>query len=409
MAIKYLSKSNIKNKTVLLRVDVNVPIDKNTGKVGDTFRIEQIIPTIQHLVKSGNKIIICGHLGRPEGKKDSKFSLKPVAELIADLLKLKFIESSGQVPNYVIPHLIFYSGNFTEEKHQKQIASVESKDILVLENLRFYEGEEDCDLNFTKKLASLAEVYVNDAFGVDHRKGASLSVIPKYLPVYCGLLLEKEIKFLDSVLHKQKAPFVLLMGGIKISDKVETIKNLGEKASKILLGGGIANLFFLAKGYEIGLSTVEKEAEKTAWVLEKNFKNKIMLPLDLVVCNEKMERHSIRCCLPHEVGKKELILDAGPKTIMAFAKELKVAKTIVWNGPLGRFEVKPFDMATMALSRIIGSVATRKAFVVAGGGETVNAIRLSHQFPHFDHVSTGGGAMLEYLAGKKLPGIEALK
>ncbi len=409
MAIKYLSKSNIKNKTVLLRVDVNVPLDKKTGKVGDAFRIEQVIPTIEYLRGNGNKVIVCGHLGRPEGKRDKKYSLKPVAELLSHLLNLKFVESGSKVPSYPTPHLVFYTGNIVEEKNRKQLETLESKDVVLLENLRFYEGEEENDLTFAKKLSALAEVYVNDAFGVDHRKASSISAITKYLPSYCGLLLEKEIKFLDSVLHKHKNPFVLMVGGIKISDKVETIKNLGEKATKILLGGGIANLLFLSKGYEIGLSKVEKEAVKTAWILEKNFKQKIVLPLDVVVSNEKMERHSIRCCAPYEVGKKEIILDAGPKTIMTYAKELKIAKTIVWNGPLGLFEVKPFDMATMSLSRIVGAVASRKAFVVAGGGETVNAIRLSHQFSHIDHVSTGGGAMLEYLAGKKLPGIEALK
>ncbi len=406
MAMKYLSKSKIQNKTVLLRVDVNVPI-KN-GKVADEFRIDEIIPTIQHLLKDGNKVIICGHLGRPKGK-DETLSLKPAAELLANLLKFKFVETDHKIPDYGIPHLIFFTGNIAEEKSQKQIQNIPAKDVVVLENLRFNEGEEKNDPVFAKKLASLADVYVNDAFGVDHRNAASVSAITKNLPSYCGLLVEREINGLDKVLKKSVYPFVLMMGGIKISDKVETIKHLGEKADKILLAGGIANLFYLAKGFEIGLSKVEAKAVATARQLERNFKTKIILPVDVVVANENMDKSSIRVCVPYEVGKKEIILDAGPKTILIFAKELKVAKTIVWNGPLGRFEHKPFDMATMSLARVIGGVASRKAFAVVGGGETVNAVRLAHQAEHIDHVSTGGGAMLEYLAGKKLPGIEALK
>lgn len=405
--MKYLSKSNIKNKTVLLRVDVNVPIQN--GRVGDEFRIEQIIPTVKFLQDNGNTVIVCGHLGRPKGKKDSALSLKPAGELMARMLGYKFVETSHALPDYGIRHLIFYTGDLMEEKHSEKLSMAPGKDVIFLENLRFYPGEEENQKIFAKKLAGFADVYVNDAFGVDHRESASVVAITEYLPSYCGLLLEKEIKSLDMLLHKSKKPFVLMMGGIKISDKVETIKNLGEKADKILLGGGIANLFFSSKGYEIGLSKIEKDAVKTAWQLEKNFKNKIVLPLDVVVANEKMDRDSIRCCAPHEIRKNEMVLDNGPKTMMAFAKELKAAKTIVWNGPLGRFEKKPFDMSTMALARIIGAVGTRKAFAVVGGGETVNAVRLSHQFEHIDHVSTGGGAMLEYLSGKKLPGIEALK
>lgn len=408
MSIKYLKPSTIKNKTVLLRVDVNVPINKETGKIGDSFRIEQVIPTVKLLQEGGNRIIICGHLGRPEGR-DPKLSLKPAAEKFAELLGYKFLETHKPLPSYPIHHVIFYTGNIEADAHTEQLKTTSPQDIIFLENLRFYKGEEENDTHLAKKLAELADVYVNDAFGVDHRKAASVSAITKFLPSYCGLLLEKEIKNLDLLLKSKKKPFVLMMGGIKISDKVETIKNLGERADKILLAGGIANLFFLQKGYEIGNSKVEAEALKTAWTLEKNFKGKIILPLDVVVANIKMERDSIRCCSPHEVKKNEIILDHGPKTMMAFAKELKTAKVILWNGPLGLFEKKPFDMCTFALSRIIGSVGKRKAFAVVGGGETVNAVRQSHQFEHMDHVSTGGGAMLEYLAGKKLPGIEALK
>ncbi len=407
MAIKYISKSNIKNKTVLLRVDVNVPVEN--GRVADSFRVEQAVESIRLLQKQGNKVILCGHLGRPEGKRDKALSLRPVAGLLAELLGMKFVETEHKVPEYHIPHLIFYTGSILEEKHRKQIADIPAKDLAVLENLRFYGGEEENDPVFAKHLASLGEVYVNDAFGVDHRPAASVVGVAKYLPAFAGLLLEKEIKGLDAVLHSPKSPFVLMMGGVKISDKVETIMNLGKKADKILLGGGLANLFFHAKGFEIGESKAESKSENVARQLERNFKSKIMLPLDVVAANKKMDRHSIRSCAPYEVRDNEVILDAGPKTILEFAKQLKVAKTIVWNGPLGHFEKKPFDMATMALARVVGGVAGRKAFAAVGGGETVDAVRLAHQAAHIDHLSTGGGAMLEYLAGKELPGIEALK
>ncbi len=409
MAIKYLKTSTVKNKTVLLRVDVNVPLDKDTGEVSDTYRIEQIIPTIKHLQKDGNTVIVCGHLGRPKGKKDAKLSLKPVAKLMSEMLGYKFLETDHALPDYEINHFIFYSGNILEEKHQGQLAMAPTKDVILLENLRFYEGEEENDPVFAKKLSSFADVYVNDAFGVDHRESASTVGVTKHLPSYAGLLLEREIKSLDAVLKSAKHPFVVMTGGIKLSEKVGALTNLGKKADKILVGGGVANLMFKTKDFEIGLSKVEEGEAKTAWEIQRNFKDKLLLPVDVVVADEKMDQDSIRVTKPYEIGKKEQVLDAGPKTILAFAEEIKKAKTIVWSGPLGYFEKKPFHHATMALARLIGGRGKGHAFVVAGGGDTVDAIRQAHQIDHLDHVSTGGGAMLEYLAGEKLPGIEALK
>ncbi len=405
MAIKYLKSSSIKNKTVLLRVDVNVPIEN--GKVSDSFRIEQVVPTIKHLLKNKNKVIVCGHLGRPKGKWNEEFTLKPAAKLMADLLELKFVETDHRVPDYNISHLIFYTGKLIEDKHQKQIKAISEKDVVFLENLRFYEGEEENDAMFAKKLSSLADVYVNDAFGVDHRAAASVVGITKYLTPYCGLLLETEIKSLDALIKHPKSPFVVMTGGIKLSEKVGALENLGKKADKILVSGGVANLIFKTKGFEIGISRVEESMEKVAMQIAKNYKNKLVLPLDVVVANKNLE--NIRSCAPYEVRENEQILDAGPKTILEFSKHIKAAKTIVWSGPLGLFEKKPFHHATFALARLIGGRGKGKAFVVAGGGDTVDAIRQAHQFENIDHVSTGGGAMLEYLAGKKLPGIEALK
>ncbi len=260
MAIKYLRTSKIQNKTVLLRVDVNVPIDN--GKVNDAFRIEQIIPTIKHLHAAGNTVIVCGHLGRPKGKKDPQFSLEPVAKLMAEMLGYKFLETDHKLPEYQINHFIFYTGNILEEKHQEQLGMAPAKDIILLENLRFYEGEEKDDPVFAKKLASFADVYVNDAFGVDHRAAASTVGVTKYLDSYCGLLLEKEIKSLDMMLKSVKHPFVVMTGGIKLSEKVGALENLGKKADKILVGGGVANLMFKSKGLEIGLSKIEEGEAK---------------------------------------------------------------------------------------------------------------------------------------------------
>jgi len=223
------------------------------------------------------------------------------------------------------------------------------------------------------------------------------------------LLLEKEIKSLDSVLKHAKKPFVVMTGGIKLTEKVGALENLGKQADVILVGGGVANLMFKAKGYEIGLSKIEEGEMNIAWQIMKNFKHKLVFPLDVVVANKNVDASSIRVCQPFEVGASEQILDAGPKTIMEFSKHLKNAKTIVWSGPLGMYEKKPFHHASFALSRLIGGRGKGKAFVVAGGGDTLDVIRQTHQFEHIDHVSTGGGAMLEYLSGEKLPGIEALK
>lgn len=409
MAIKYLKSSKIKNKTVLLRVDVNVPLNEETGKVLDDFRIRAILPTIQLLRESGNKVIILGHLGRPEGHKDSKLSLEPVAECLSDLLGLKFLKTTHEIPQSSANRLIFYTGDIMEGVHQKHLESIPNTDLVMLENIRFYKGEELDEAPLSKKLASLADVYVNDAFSVSHRNAASIVGVTKYIPSYCGPLLEQEIKSLTVILERSKKPMVVMMGGIKISDKSHTLEYLGKHADKILLGGGLSTLMFFAKKLEVGISKIEEDAVKTAWHLAKNLEDKIVLPVDVVVADEHMSKNSIRVTTPYEIGKKEQILDIGPKTILLYANELKEAKTIVWNGPMGKFEIKPFHTGTIALARIVGAVGKRKAFTLVGGGETVDAIILAGQFEHIDHVSTGGGAMLEFLAGKKLPGIEALK
>lgn len=409
MAVKFLSKSGLKGKTILVRGSVDAPVDEKTGKISDDFRLRSLLTTVKFLAEAGNKVIVCGKRKRAKGKVVPEYSLKPAAERLAELLNYKFVATDQKLPDYQIPHVIFYSGDIRDSLHQEQVKTISAKDVVVLENLEFYPEELSNDPAFAAALAGLADVYADDDFSKCHHPVASNVGVTKHLPSYAGLLLEQEIKSLEAVLKGAKKPFVVMTGGIKLTEKVGTLENLGKKADIILVGGGVANLMFKNKGFEIGLSKIEEGEDKIAWQIMKNFKSKIVFPHDVVVANKNLDKDSIRVCLPHEVAKEEQILDAGPKTIMEFSKHIKLAKTIVWSGPLGMFEKSPFHHATFALSRLIGGRGKGKAFVVAGGGDTVDAIRQSHQFEHIDHVSTGGGAMLEFLAGKKLPGIEALK
>lgn len=408
MAYRYLKPENIKNKTVLLRVDLNEEIDEK-GKLMDDFRLQSIVPTIEMLQKNHAKVIILSHVGRPEGKWLKNCSLKPMAERLAKLLDVKFVETENKVLSYPIKHLVFVNGNIEKTDVQEAVKAMPVKDVVVLENLRFYPGEEANSQEFAKTLASLGDVYVDDAFAVTHRKAASIVAITKELPSYVGLSLEKEIKNLDYIRTKSKKPFVLMMGGIKISDKAKTLEILGEKADHILLGGGLANIFFAAEGLEIGESVIEKESKQLAWKILQNFKDKIVLPKDVAVFDTKNPKETAIVRNNYDIKPSEKICDIGPKAILEYAKILKSAKTICWNGPLGYFEKKPFRAGTMALARVIGAVSKGKTFGVAGGGETVAAIRQAHQLDYIDHVSTGGGAMLEYLSGATLPGLKALE
>lgn len=391
---------------MLLRVDVNEPL--RHGKLADDFRIQKIIPTIQFLRNQNCKIIILGHLGRPNGRWDDEFSLAPVAKRIAQLLNFKFVETKNYLPNYPIPHVVLFTGKLTDAKTREHLTNMTSRDIVILENLRFYSDELKNSAFFAKQLASLADAYVNEAFSVSHRKEASIVSIPKYLPSYAGLIVTQELAALSSLLQKPKHPFVLMMGGIKISDKAKTLENLGRRVDTILLGGGIANSVLSERGYEIGASIIEPGARTIARNLYRNYKNKIVLPVDLVVANKKKDSGSIRVVSITGVKKTDVIYDIGPQTILEFSKHIKKARMIVWNGPMGLFEHKPFHTGTMSLARVVGGVGRGSAYTVVGGGETVDAIRLAVQADFVDHLSTGGGAMLELLAGKKLPGLEVL-
>jgi len=405
--IKYLKNANIDNKSVLLRVDVNEPIAD--CKVSDDFRIQQIIPTIQHLINHGCKVIIAAHLGRPDGKFDKALSMQPVAERIADLLGRKFIETEIQLPDYPVGHLIFMTGNIQDAQTRQKIRDIPAKEVVFLENLRFYKGELDNSDFFGQQLSELADVYINDAFSVCHHPAASIVAVAKRMEHYGGFILEREVKALGIILDKPKSPFVLMMGGMKITEKEQTLAFLGKSADDILLAGGLANLLLLSQGMSVGKTPVQEEGLPVAKELYRNYKDKIKLPKDLVVANASMEPTSIRVSEITDVRADEIIYDIGPKSILEYAGIIKQAKTLVWNGPLGKFEVKPFATSTLALARVIGGVATGQCYAAVGGGETVDAIRQAGQGDYIDHLSTGGGAMLEFLAGKTLPGIAALE
>jgi phosphoglycerate kinase len=411
LSIKQISSAkDLKNKRIILRLDLNESVDKS-GKLLDDFRIKAALPTIQSLLGHGNKLIIISHLGRPDGKRTAELSLEPIAKCLAECLDYKYVKTSEQLPTYAVPHLILFTGDITNQVTRQQLSNQSAHDIVLLENIRFYKQEDKNDLEFAKQLAELGDVYVNDAFSVAHRAESSTEAITELLPSFAGPLLATEISALDPlVTGRVKQPFVLLMGGIKIGDKSRTLMNLGKHADKILLAGGLANLFLHARGYDVGIDQLDKADIGLAKQVMLNFQSKIVLPSDVVTYSSHQRTGSkiLVKQLPEIVGSDK-IYDIGPQTILEFSRILQTAGTICWNGPLGFFEEKSYRAGTMAIVKVIGGLGNRRAYTVAGGGETVAAIRQAGQFEHFDHVSTGGGAMLEYLAGVKLSGVEALQ
>lgn len=411
MSIKQISTvKDLKNKRIILRLDLNESVDSR-GKLLDDFRIQATLPTIKSLVKAGGKLIIISHLGRPEGKVDPKFSLLPIAKSLAEYLDYKFVVTSDKLPSYAVRHLVLFQGDITNSATEAILSQQSDQDIVLLENIRFYPEEENNDTEFSKKLAQLGDVYIDDAFSVAHRAESSNVGITEFMPSYAGPLLAKEISSLDILLSgRYKKPFVLLMGGIKISDKAQTLTNLGKQADKILIGGGLANLFLQAQGYDVDAGSSDKASIQVAKQILLNLKSKIVLPTDVAVLSAQPKHGTqVRLKLLPDIIKTDKVYDIGPQTILNFTKILQGAGTICWNGPMGYFEQKPFRAGTLSMAKVIGGLGQRKAYTVAGGGETVAAIRQSGQFEHFDHVSTGGGAMLEYLAGNKLPAIKALE
>lgn len=391
-SIRNIKPADLAGKLVFVRSDFNVPI-KN-GRIIEDYKITTAIPTLNYLLKAGARVITATHLGDPGGKKNKALSVEPIAMHLAKLLKAPVTFEDTVIGNGL-------------EKLKKALKPGE---LLVIENLRFDKGEELNDSQFARSLAGQIDIYVNNAFAVSHRAHASVSAIKKYAPSYAGLLLEQEVESLDKALHPIN-PLVVIIGGAKIKTKLPIIAKFLPVASQILIGGGIANDFIKQLGYEVGHSLVsddDKNAKKLQKLYKKFGNSKIILPLDFVVASDKSGTKNIRVAKINDVQTNEYIFDLGPETIGFYARFLKKAETLVWNGPLGWFEHQEFKHGTMAIAQVFAARSGGKAFGVAGGGETVEALKMTKQFDEVDWVSTAGGAMLEYLSGAKLPGLEKI-
>lgn len=385
---KTILDMDVKGKKVLVRVDFNVPL--KDGVVGDDTRIRAALPTIKHLLKNGAAVILCSHLGRPKGGPDPKYSLKPVGEHLATLLKKPVAFAEDCV------------GPIAEAAAKK----LKKGQVLLLENTRFYPGEEKNDLDLARQMASLADLFINDAFGTAHRAHSSTEGVARFLPAAAGFLLEKEIQYLGEAIANPKRPFVAILGGAKISDKIGVIRNLLAKADKILIGGGMANTFLAAQGFNMADSLVEAEALETAKELLALGGDKLVLPLDMVIADKFEADAAHRTIKAGKVPAGWRVLDIGPKTIKAFKEILATAGTVVWNGPMGVFEFPYFAKGTFGVAK---AIATSQAVSVIGGGESVAAIQQSGLAKKITHISTGGGASLEMLEGLVLPGLAALQ
>lgn len=376
---------DLKDKTVLVRVDYNVPLKKN--KITDNSRIKASLPTIRHLLKNNCKIILATHLGRPEGKFVKGLKTDLLAKELKKLLPRSMIEKLDDCIGKEI---------------KARIEKAKQKRIFILENLRFYKEEEHDDLAFAHSLAELAEIYINDAFGVSHRKHASVHAITRSLPSAAGLLMLNEIENLSKALHPRK-PFTWIIGGAKL-DKIKLIEQALEKANHVLIGGALMFSFLKAKGYNVGMSKVDTSSVRTAKRLLKLHPRKISLPLDAVVASDVKSKAAV---VPvNKISTGKIGLDIGPLTIKFWKVVLKHSHTAVWNGPLGYFEVKRFQQGTKEIAGILSQL---KAATIIGGGETSEAVKQFGLEKKMTHVSTGGGASLEFLSGKKLPGIKALE
>ena len=382
----------LKGKRVLVRVDFNVPLDKERNITDDT-RIRASLPTINYLIDKGSKIILMSHLGRPEGKPNPQFSLDVVAKRLSELLGKDVM---------FLPDCV---GKEVKEK----VATLKGGEVALLENVRFHKEEKKNDESFAKELASLGEVYVNDAFAASHRKHASVVGVAKFLPAYAGFLVAKEIEVLSSLLESPESPFMAILGGAKVSDKIGVIINLMDKVTSILIGGGMSYTFLKSQGYEIGDSLLEEDKiEMAKKILEDAQKKgiKILLPLDIVVADKFAEDANVQIVDAKNIPSGWMGMDIGPKTIELFKSELKNAKTVFWNGPLGVFEMEKFSNGTNSIAKFLGEL---DAVTVIGGGDSASAVRKAGVADKMTHISTGGGASLEFLEKGTLPGIEVLE
>lgn len=389
---KTIEDINVKDKKVFVRCDFNVPLDEKQNITDDT-RIVKALPTIKYLIENGAKVILASHLGRPKGERKEEFSLKPVAKRLSELLGLDV-----KMANDVIGDSVNTLAN-----------SLQNGDVMLLENVRFYKEETENDSNFAKSLAGLAEIYVNDAFGTAHRAHASTEGIAHYLPAVCGYLIQNEIEKIDGVISNPQRPFTAIIGGKKVSSKIAVLINLLDKVDNLIIGGGMAFTFFKSLGYEIGDSICEEDKLDVAKEILDKAKEKnvnLLLPIDNVVAAEFDENAEYRVVDSDKIPSDMMGMDIGPKTVEKFNDVIKNSKTVIWNGPMGVFEMPTFAKGTNAVAT---ALADSDATSIIGGGDSVAAVVGMGLADKMTHVSTGGGASLELMEGKELPGIAALQ
>jgi len=390
MPWKTLDDMDFDGKRALVRVDINVPVED--GKVTDTTRIDRIVPTVMDIQDKGGKVILMAHFGRPKGKVVPEMSLEHISQTVADVLGLPV--------------------TFVDSDYGEAVSEMEGDEVLLLENLRFHPGEEKNDDDFAKRLASLADVYVNDAFSAAHRAHSSTEAIAKHLPACAGRLMAEELGALEKALGTPERPVVAVVGGAKVSTKLDLLGNLVSKVDHLVIGGGMANTFLAAQGVNVGKSLCEHDLTETA----KDILGKadaadceIILPKDIVVAREFAANAANETLAPDACPDDAMILDAGPATVAYIAQVMEGAKTLVWNGPLGAFEIAPFDAATNAAAQKAAALSKAGQLTsVAGGGDTVAALNQAGAADDFTYISTAGGAFLEWMEGKQLPGVAAL-
>jgi phosphoglycerate kinase len=384
---KTVKDIDLKGKRVIMRVDFNVPM--KDGAVTDDKRIRASLPTIQYVLDQGASLVLMSHLGRPKGGPDPEFSLKAAAETLGNLLA----KAVKMAPDCIGPEV------------EAMAKALQPGEVLMLENVRFHKEEEKNDLEFARKLAALGTVYVNDAFGSAHRAHASTEGIARFLPAVSGFLMEQELEYLGRATQNPERPYIAILGGAKISDKIAVIENLLGKCDRLIIGGGMANTFLAAKGYSMADSLVEAESIETAKTLLGKASGKLMLPVDAIIGDKFAAEAASQIVDVDKVPAGWRIMDIGPKSLAAFSDALQGAKLVIWNGPMGVFEFPRFAEGTFAIARLL---ADSGATTVIGGGDSASAVKKAGVAKKMTHVSTGGGASLEFLEGKELPGVAAL-
>lgn len=392
MDFRRLKGTRLKGKTAIVRVDFNVPRNKD-GSISDDTRLQAALPTIKHLQKSGAKTVLLSHFGRPKGKPNEELSLRFIVGPLAEALESEVLFSASLNPNAV--------------------DLLEPGGVMLMENTRFHQGETEGDKDLAEEMAALGGIFIQDAFSAAHRNHASSAVIGEILPAYAGLAMERELDHISQALINPKAPVMGVVGGAKVSTKIDLLKNLVEKLDILAIGGGMANTFLFAQGHKVGASLCETDFKDTALEIMKNAKKekcKIILPKDVVVAKDFKANADHRQCGLDDVKPKEMILDCGTASVEELMDAMDTAKTLIWNGPLGAFELTPFDTSTVEAAKYAAKLTQKgKLISVAGGGDTVAALKHAGAADDFTFISTAGGAFLEWMEGKPLPGVEILK